>query len=174
LLPLVGQVISRKTQNNQSVNAILTKAWFFAIPFSFAVLGPNIFLFKFTENDHISRILKQVWNVNGFLMALQTWSPIAILGELSLKEVPFWIQVHNHSLQNMSIKNAIAIGKGLGKLVKIEENSGAEAIFQSFLRLLVNIDVCKPLNLGFSFTRIDGSTTWISLKYVRLDICVLQ
>ena len=70
LLPLVGQVISRKTQNNQSINAALTKAWFFAIPFSFAVLGPNIFLFKFTEKDHISRILKQVWNVNGFLMAL--------------------------------------------------------------------------------------------------------
>jgi hypothetical protein len=135
----------------------LTKAWFFAIPFSFVVLGPNIFLFKFTEKDHISRILKQVWNVNGFLMALQTWSPTNTLGELSLKEVPFWIHVHSLPLQNMSIKNAITIGKGLGKLVKIEENSGAEATFQSFLRILVNIDVSKPLNPGFSFTQIDGS-----------------
>ena len=70
LLPLVGQVISQTTQNNQSVNAALTKAWFFAIPFSFAVLGPNTFLFKFTDKDHISRILKQVWNVNGFLLSL--------------------------------------------------------------------------------------------------------
>jgi hypothetical protein len=60
LLPLVGQVISQKTQNNQSVNAALTKAWFFAIPFSFAVLGPNTFMFKFFDEDHISRILSQV------------------------------------------------------------------------------------------------------------------
>jgi hypothetical protein len=85
-------------------------------------------------------------------MALQTWSPIATLGELSLKEVPLWIQVHGLPLQNMSIKNAIAIGKGLGKLVKIEENSGAKATFRSFLRLLINIDVSKPLNPSFSFT----------------------
>jgi hypothetical protein len=170
LPPLVGLAISQKTQNNQSVNAALTKAWFFAIPFSFAVLGPNTFLFKLTKKDHISRILKQVWNANGFLLALQTWSPTATLGELSLKEVHFWIQVHRLPLQNMSSKNAISIGKGLGNLVKIEENNGAEATFRSFLRLLVIIDVSKPLNPGFSFTRIDGSATWISLKYERLDV----
>jgi hypothetical protein len=72
LLPLVGQIISQKTQNIQTVNVALSKAWFFANPFSFAVLGPNVFLFKFTEKDHITRILKKVWNVNGFLLAIQT------------------------------------------------------------------------------------------------------
>jgi hypothetical protein len=89
LLPLVGQVISQKTQNNQSVNATFTKAWFFAIPSSFAVLGPNLFLFKFTKKEHITRILKNVWNVNGFLMTIQSWSPFATLGELSLLAIPF-------------------------------------------------------------------------------------
>jgi hypothetical protein len=70
----------------------------------------------------------------------------------------------------MTIKNAIAIGKGLGLLVKVEENKGDAATFRSFLRLLVSIDVSKPLNLGFYFTRIDGSSTWVSLKYERLDV----
>ncbi|XP_059435249.1 uncharacterized protein LOC132168163 [Corylus avellana] len=170
LLPLVGQVISQKTQNNQSVNAALTKAWFFAIPFSFAVLGPNTYLFKFSEKDHISRIRNQVWNVNGFLLALQTWSPTATLGELSLKEVPFWIQVHGLPLHNLSIKNAIAIGKGLGHLVKVEDASGVDTPFRSYLRLLVDVDISKPLNPGFLFTRNDGTSTWISLKYERLDV----
>jgi hypothetical protein len=167
---LVSQVISQKTQNNQYVNATLTKAWFFDIPFFFAVLGPISFLFKFIDKDHISRILKQVWNVNGFLLAIQTWSPTTTLGELSLKEVPFWIQVHGLPLQNMSVKNAISTGKGLRNLVKIEDHSGAEAIFRSFLRLLVNIDVNKPLKHGFTFTQPDGSETWINLKYERLDV----
>jgi hypothetical protein len=40
-LPLVGHVISQKTHSNQSVFAALSKAWEFAVPFSFAVLGPN-------------------------------------------------------------------------------------------------------------------------------------
>ena len=103
-----------KTQNNQTVNATLSKAWFFANPFFFAVLGPNVFLFKFTEKDHITRILNKVWNVNGFLLAIQTWYPSATLRDLSLQVVSFWIQVHGLPLQNMTIKNSIAIGKGLG------------------------------------------------------------
>jgi hypothetical protein len=89
LLPLVGQVISQKTQNNQSVNTALTKAWFFANPFSFVVLGPNLFLFKFVEQDHITIILKNVWNVNGFLLAIQAWSPSATLRDLPFLEVPY-------------------------------------------------------------------------------------
>jgi hypothetical protein len=70
----------------------------------------------------------------------------------------------------MSTKNAIAIGKGLGHLVKVEDNSGAATTFQSFQRILVNIDVNKPSNLGFFLSRNDGSSSWISLKYERLDI----
>jgi hypothetical protein len=93
------------------MNASLTKAWFFASPFSFAVLGPNLFLFKFTKKEHASRILKNVWNVNGFLLSIQVWSPSATLGDLSLSVVPLWIQIHGLPLQNMTIKNAIAIGK---------------------------------------------------------------
>jgi hypothetical protein len=70
----------------------------------------------------------------------------------------------------MSLKNAIAIGKGLGQLVKVEENGGSAATFRSYMRLLLSIDVCKPLNPGFSITRTDGSSSWVSLLYEKLDI----
>jgi hypothetical protein len=52
----------------------------------------------------------------------------------------------------------------------VDDNSGAAATFKSYLRLLVSIDVSKPLNPGFCFTRSDGDSDWISLKYERLDI----
>ena len=58
----------------------------------------------------------------------------------------------------MTIKNAIAIGRGSTKT------------FRSFMRVLVSIDANKPLNPSFDFTRNDGSSTWISLKYKRLDV----
>jgi hypothetical protein len=70
----------------------------------------------------------------------------------------------------MSIKNAIAIGKGLGQLVKVDDNSGETVAFRSYLRVLVSIDVNKPLNPGFNFNRSDGTPTWVSLKYERLDV----
>jgi hypothetical protein len=129
-----------------------------------------MFLFKFTDKEHISKILGQVWNVKGYLLALQPWSPNATLGDLTLKPVPFWIQVHGLPLNNMSLKNSIAIGKGLGNLLKIDPTNGVDSTFRSFLRLQVEVDVSKPLNPSFLFTRQDNSITWISLKYERLDI----
>jgi hypothetical protein len=70
----------------------------------------------------------------------------------------------------MTIKNAIAIRKGLGPLIMVEENNGVEVTFRSFLKIMVSIDVSKPLNSGFYLSREDGSSSWVSLKYERLDI----
>jgi hypothetical protein len=69
----------------------------------------------------------------------------------------------------MSTKNAIAIGKGLGHLLKIEDASGVSSTFRSYLRILVKIDSLKPLKLGFSLARPNGATSLVSLKYERLD-----
>ena len=75
-LPLVGHVISQKTHNNQAVHAALKKAWDFAVPFSFRVLGPKKFLIKLSKPKHSVKILQQVtWNVNGSLLILKQWQP---------------------------------------------------------------------------------------------------
>jgi hypothetical protein len=170
-LPLVGHVISQKTQNNQYVHATLSKAWEFAVPFSFAVLGPNKFIFKLTKPENLAKIQKQVtWNVNGFLIIFQQWHPYATLNELPLHSAPFWIQVHGFPLINMTTKIAISIGKGLGNLIKVEDSSSDKKTFRSFLRLLVEIEVCNPLKPGFTFHRDGGESLWIFLKYERLDI----
>ena len=110
------------------------------------------------------------WYVNGFLLSIQVWSLSATLGDLTLSAVLFWIQIHGLPLQNMTIKNAITIGKGLGPLIMVEDNSGVEVTFRSFLKILVSIDVSKPLNPGFNLSMEDGSTSWVNLRYERLDI----
>jgi hypothetical protein len=127
-------------------------------------------LFKFSKQEKVSRILNNVWNVNGYLLSIKVWSPSATLGDLSLSTVPFWIQIHRLPLKNLTIKNAIAIGKGLGSLIMVEDNSGVGVTFRSYLRILVSINVSKPLNPGFDLSKEDGSSSWVSLKYERLDI----
>jgi hypothetical protein len=115
-------LISQRTQNNQAVNTALIKAWEFANPFSFAVIGPNKYLLKFSKQEHIDKIFKQVtWNFNGYLLTLQKWSPSATMGEVSTQKFPFWIQIHGFPLENMSLRNAIAIGKGMGNFLKVDE-----------------------------------------------------
>jgi hypothetical protein len=127
-------------------------------------------LFKFSKQEQVSIIPNNVWNVNGYLLSIQVWSPSATLGDLYLSTVPFWIQIHGLPLKNLTIKNAIAIGKGLGSLIMVEDNSGVEVTFRSYLRILVSIDVSKPLNPGFDLSKENGSSSWVSLKYERLDI----
>jgi hypothetical protein len=120
------------------VNAALIKSWDFAVPFSFAVLGLNKFLLKFAKQEHIAKIFKQtMWNVNGSLLVLQKWFPSTTMGELTLKNSSFWVQVYSLPLIYMMLKNAIAIGKGLGKFQKVKDFGALRATFKSYLRLLV-------------------------------------
>jgi hypothetical protein len=70
----------------------------------------------------------------------------------------------------MTTHIAITIGKGLGQLVKVDNISGEKQTFRSYLRLLVEIEVPKPLKPGFSFRREGGKPLWVFLKYERLDI----
>jgi hypothetical protein len=174
-LPLVGTIISQKTHNNQATHAALNKAWAFAIPFSFAPLGPNKFLFKFSKQEHIDKILKcPTWNVNGCLLILTLWSPKATMKELSSTTAPFWIQIHGMPLENMTIKNAVAIGKGLGSFLKVDDNASGKITFRSYLRVLIEIKVLEPLKPGFYFKRDNKEPLWISFIYERLDFyCTL-
>ena len=171
-LPLIVHIISQRTQNNQAVNADLIKAWEFANPFSFAVISPNNFLLKFRKQEHIDKIYKQItWNVGGYLLTLQNWSPSATMGEVSTQKFPFWIQIHGLPLENMSLCNAIAIGKGMGNLIKVDDAATQDrSIFKSYLRVLMEIDVHAPLKPSFLFHKGNGDSAWISLKYERPNI----
>jgi hypothetical protein len=73
----------------------------------------------------------------------------------------------------MTRTNVVAIGLGLGKLLEVENFGESGMIYCSYLRILVEIDVRKPLNPGFLHDREGGNHLWCQLKYERLgDDCV--
>jgi hypothetical protein len=74
----------------------------------------------------------------------------------------------------MTIKNAVAIEKGLGSLLKVDDIVGENKTFQSYLRVLVEIKVFDPLNPSFYLWHDQEESLWISLRYERLDFyCTL-
>ena len=73
-------------------------------------------------------------------------------------------------MANLTLKNVVAIGKGIGSLIQVEDYGGANKTFRSFLRILIKINVHDPLKLGFLFYRANGEQFQISFKYERLDI----
>ena len=91
------------------------------------------------------------------------------MGELSSNPSPFWIQIHGLPLVNMTIKNVVTIGKGLGSLFKVDDIVWENKTFRSYLRVLVEIKVFDPLKLGFYLLRDKEEPLWISFRYDRLD-----
>ena len=75
------------------------------------------------------------------------------MGDVSLNLSPFWIQIHGFPLANITLKNVVAIGKGMGSLIQVEDYSGAIKTFRSFLRILVKINVHDLLKPGFLLCR---------------------
>ena len=92
------------------------------------------------------------------------------MGEVSNNQSPFWIQIHGFPLACLTLKNALAVGKGMGSLIQVEDCSGASKTFKSYLIILVNINVLEPLKLGFMLSRVEGDPIWISFRYGRLDL----
>jgi hypothetical protein len=92
------------------------------------------------------------------------------MGDVSNNMSPFWTQIHRFPLANLTLKNVVAMGKGMGSLIQVEDCSGASKTFRSYLRILVKINVLEPLKLGFMFYHVEGDPIWISFKYERLNI----
>lgn len=68
---LLGQLLSSKPVNPQTVRDTLQHAWKFALPLSFAVVGHHKYLFGVPLQEHVTKILDQgPWNVSGSLLLL--------------------------------------------------------------------------------------------------------
>jgi hypothetical protein len=69
----------------------------------------------------------------------------------------------------MTTKNAIKIGKGIGKILKLDNNNSSRLISRQFIRFKIEINISLPLALRF-YMPCDGSKPrWIAFKYEHLD-----
>jgi hypothetical protein len=88
------------------------------------VMAPNKYLFMAPQKSHFNSIIKHgPWNVRGSLLLLQPWSPELAIDEVKLQFCAFWVQVHDLPRQFMTTKNAIKIGKGIGKILELDNNN---------------------------------------------------
>jgi hypothetical protein len=104
----------------------------------------------------------------------------ALVFEMSFEEVelntcPFWIQVHELPLQNMTTLDAIRIGKSLGSLLEVENGVCPGIIYSHHLHIHVEIDTSKTLVPGFHLPRPDRAHIWVLFLYERLaDYCLFM
>jgi hypothetical protein len=68
----------------------------------------------------------------------------------------------------MTTRNAMKIGKGIGKILELDNNSTG-LICCKVIRFKIEINTSKPLASGFYLPTDGTKPRWISFQYERLD-----
>ncbi|KAK8705890.1 hypothetical protein V6N13_049476 [Hibiscus sabdariffa] len=172
-LALVGKIIADKPLSKGGVQGVFRRVWGEWRDFTITELSENTYLFTFKEARAAEQILEEgPWSVMGYCICLHRWQPGLTLEELDFSQVPYWVQVHGLSLDQMSPKNAKKVGDQIGRVLEIEDPISSHGIRRCFFRIRVLIDVSKPLPSGFWASRAGKSNRWVSFKYEHLaDFC---
>ncbi|KAF5947497.1 hypothetical protein HYC85_013454 [Camellia sinensis] len=175
---LLGKILASKSLNQQAVSNILLDAWRSRAKLEISSWSENSFLFQFEDLEDHRRVLAEApWSVMGNLLVLQPLSARVSASEMVFHWSPFWVQVHGLPVAKMTKQNAEFIGKRLGNLIGVEAMHEGLLLNRSYLRIKMEIDVTKPLPLGFFLQHNSSSgseqmETWVHYKYEKLaDFC---
>lgn len=114
---------------------------------------------------------RRPWTVNKSHLLLREWKTDIALKEMCFETTTFWVQIKALPLQFMTKKNAEMIGNLFSKLLRYESFTRTNIIGTKYLRMQVEIEVSKPLSVGF-FHNMGKGERWISFQYERLsDLC---
>ncbi|OMO68784.1 hypothetical protein CCACVL1_19842 [Corchorus capsularis] len=169
----IGKIHAIKILNRKGVVAILRSIWTDDVASGIKEVGDNIYGISFSSESTRDRAIGEgPWSVMGYHLNLKKWEGDQTVNEIDFHELDFWLQVHNLPPDMLTNKNARAISKVLGTVVKIDETDFNNGFGNGFLRLHVGIEVVNPLICGFWVPRRGRCKVWANVKYERLaDFC---
>ncbi|GMQ06182.1 hypothetical protein CsSME_00050864 [Camellia sinensis var. sinensis] len=177
-LCLIGQILVSKTLNKQAVSNILRSAWRPREALEISPWWENVYLFQFEDHEDRKRVLSEApWSVMRSLLVLQPFLVSRSAAEMEFNWCSFWVQAHGVPMAKMTSGNAEIISKRIGNLIGVEVMHDGLLLNRSFLRMRVELDVSKPLPLGFILQHNvalgqASKETWVQYKYEKLtDFC---
>ncbi|KAK8590418.1 hypothetical protein V6N13_057311 [Hibiscus sabdariffa] len=108
-------------------------------------LGPNMFLFKFKQEEFRDSVLNRCpWSFDGELLALKPFDGLLSPNEYNFHPLHIWLRVYQVPLGLMNQKMGEKIGNimGVHKAVDLREGEGRMG---EYLRLQTEIDSSRPL-----------------------------
>lgn len=171
-ISLVGRTVFEKSFKDTEVFMVAQRIWFTKEVPKVEEIGHNTFLFTFNYENDRNRVWNQrPWMINKSHLLLLEWKPEDALEEVYFDITTFWVQIKAFPLRFMIKINAELIGNLFHKLLRYESATRTNIIGTKHIRLQVDMDVRKPLPLGF-FHDMGKGGRWISFQYERLpDMC---
>ncbi|KAJ1399474.1 Zinc knuckle CX2CX4HX4C [Sesbania bispinosa] len=168
---LVGKIITEKPIHTNSLQNALSWIWCNPKGLKIEEVRDKTFQIFFEEECDADRVLKgSPWVFRNSWLILQKWERGKEIADLSFTHVPIKIQLWGLPPHCKILKMGMKIGACLGEVMQAEFFETREK--GSFIKILVQVDITKPLkscvNVG---SRKDG-INWIDFHYERLpQVC---
>ena len=131
-------------------------------------IDDELYLVEFGDGRDRKKIMDMSpWSYEKQLVLLKGFEGEQVPKDISIKQSPFWVQIHNLPLMSRTCEMGWAIGSTLGEVMSVDVvDFGVQ--WRKYLLVRVKIDVTKKLVKGKKVKIEGGKQRWISFRYERL------
>ncbi|XVF37799.1 hypothetical protein REPUB_Repub20aG0042000 [Reevesia pubescens] len=137
-------------------DCVFTKVWRIQSGLQIREVGDKLFIFHFANHTIKDRILlSQPWAFNRSLLVLKELNGLHEVDKINMEWCPFWVQIHGLPLGLMNKKIGIVVAESLGDVEEVNLK-GENFAWGRYLRVMVNLNIPKPLKRGSKIAIEDG------------------
>ncbi|CAA7017072.1 unnamed protein product [Microthlaspi erraticum] len=156
---LIGRVTNPAIQKTKALVEFFIDHWHVSGTITGSDLGPNLFQFRFENEQDLQAILnKAPFHFKKWMLILQRWEPI--VSETFPALIPFWIKIHGIPLHFWSDHTIRTIGFGLGHFEARDVEKG---------RIRVHVNGLKPLEMKMDIELPTGEVKEVEFEYENLE-----
>jgi hypothetical protein len=164
---LVGKLLADRYVGKDVIKREMKKGWRPTRRVDFKVVGENLFLLEFEDEDDKRRVLKgRPWIFEDSLFSVKDFDGLSTLSETSFERAEFWVRMFNLPLACMGKEVGFQIGSTMGTVTEVETDDDGVG-WGKYLRVRINLDLTKPLARGRTIN-LFGKKVLITFQYKKL------
>ncbi|KAJ1421780.1 Zinc knuckle CX2CX4HX4C [Sesbania bispinosa] len=168
---LVGRIITKKPIHTNSLQNALVGIWCNPKGLKIEEIQDKTFQIFFEEERDADRVLKgSPWLFRNSWLILKKWERGREIEDMIFTHVPIKIQLWGLPSHCKTPKMGMKIGSSIGEVKQAELFETRER--GSFIKILVHVDITKPLKSGVNVGSRKNGINWIDFQYERLpQVC---
>ncbi|XP_074314673.1 uncharacterized protein LOC141649902 [Silene latifolia] len=139
---LVGTVLGRQSTLVQ-IESLVSKYWTHITTPKILYFAKGWYYFRFASAEDMEKIRSDTWNVNGFPLVFNPWSP-TVVDELNVTHVPVWVLFPNLDPCFWSKSGLSKVASAVGNPICADEHTTNKSKL-AFARVLIDVDLSKEL-----------------------------
>lgn len=162
------QVLNEAVDKHQCRCSHFQPLWRTHRDFKMNDMGENLMFFEFEDERDLEWVLEhEPWTYDKHLVIFEWTLENVPISALPFKFTTFWVQIHDLLVYclNPTIRDSIGNSLGMILLMTDSEEEGGKG---KYLRVLVFLDISKPLSRVWKIWSEGRVVGWATLKYERL------